>query len=444
MTGAADDIDICASYSRLDSAAVVPILDALKAHGITVWFDKNIPGGALWEETITRFMRKAKAVVFFASRASLESDRCFDEVSAARTLKRPIIPVLVERVKIPDELPDRLVLTLQTRNTIDAFPGADGDPVEAILRGLATFGIHPRTGDAGMAPAPAPVIAPPPAALPPTVRRSRLPLLAAAGVLALLAAGAAAYFSGVLKPAAELPAYAAADWCGLSAPKLLERAAAVDAPALEKAAKSGNRDAQTLRCLAENAACANGTAEPAGAAKAFEACERAGTGGNLRAVFNQGWMKQRGCGAPLDPPGALDAYNKASFGGCAIAQFTLGKLYNDGQLVAYDQEHAIGLIAKAAAQNYPPAMNALGNAYALGRGVPEDDAKAADLYRRAADLGEAAAALNYADVLERGTGVPANREAAIAYYRKAASLAETDDVKQDAEAALKRLAATGS
>jgi hypothetical protein len=88
VTGATDDIDIAASYSRQDTASVVPLLDALKARGVKVWFDKNIPGGALWEETITRNMRRAKAVLFFVSRASLDSDRCFDEVSAARTLRK--------------------------------------------------------------------------------------------------------------------------------------------------------------------------------------------------------------------------------------------------------------------------------------------------------------------------------------------------------------------
>lgn len=452
----ADEIDIAASYSRRDAASVIPLLDALKARGVKVWFDKNIPGGALWEETITRFMRRAKAVVFFASRASLESDRCFDEVSAARTLKRPIIPVLVEHVNIPDDLPDRLVLTLQTRNTIEAWPGADGDPVEALMRALAGFGVY---GAAVAAPTeavsnpspPAPpplVVAPSAADAPPPPRpRTGWPLYAAGGGLAVAAAAAALFFSGALGPAGasgELPTYTEAEWCSMAAPRLLDRAtAAAGVAGMEKAAADGDPTALTLQCLSQNVACTSG-GDSSRIAPAFAACEQAANKGNWRAVYNQGWLKQRGCGVPVDAQGAVAAYTRASDAGCAIAQFTLGKLYQDAELVGFDEAKSIKLLTDAANQNYPPAMNMLANAMALGRGVPEDDAKAADLYRRAADLGHPGAMFNYAHVLEIGIGVPKNTGAAIAYYRRAAEQNDDAEIKRDAETALKRLAATAS
>ncbi len=437
-----DEIDIAASYSRRDAGVVVPLLDGLKARGVKVWFDKNIPGGALWEEIITRNMRRAKAVVFFVSKESLASDRCFDEVSAARTLKRPIIPVLVDPdVRMPDDLPDRLVLTLQTRNTVDAWPGADGDPIDHIMRALAGFGVHgqPVIGTTAPTPPdrPATPIAPP---VKPK-RRNRALLIGAltgivlavgAGVLALTGVFDGAGKSGRLDIAAE-------KWCSASAPALLAAAEAqVGAERLAKMADGGDRDAETLRCLSANKACTGGGAIDAMPA-AYAACESAAGKGSARAMFNQGWLKQRGCGVSLDAKGAADAVTRSAETGCAISQFYLGVLYQDGELVAYDEAAAIKWLTAAANQNYPPAMNRLGAIYALGRGVPEDDARGTDLYRRAADLGDARAMLNYARALELGVGTEKNTGAAISYYRRAAAQSDDAEIKQLALDALKRL-----
>lgn len=435
-----DEIDIAASYSRRDSARVVPILDGLKARGIKVWFDKNIPGGALWEETITRIMRRAKAVVFFVSKESLASDRCFDEVSAARTLKRQIIPVLVEPVKMPDDLPDRLVLTLQTRNTVDAFPGADGDPVEHIMRALASFGVS--GGAAAASPAPAPVDpAPRPAAPPPIApaRRNRALLIGAVAGVALAVGVGVLAMSGVFGGSVKL-AIPDDKWCTASAPALLASAEAqIGIERLKKLADDGDRDAQTLHCLSANPACTSG-GDPSKLSAAYAACEQAGAKGSWRAVFNQGWLKQRGCGVPLDAAGAGTAITRSAEGGCAIAQFYLGTLYQEGELVGYDDPKALKWLTAAADQNYPPALNRLGAVYQRGLlGVAEDDARGSEYYRRAADYGDARAMINYARALEIGVGVEKNTGAAIAYYRRAAAQTDDAEMKQLAQDSLKRL-----
>lgn len=441
-----DEIDIAASYSRRDSARVVPILDGLKARGVRVWFDKNIPGGALWEETITRNMRRAKAVVFFVSKESLASDRCFDEVSAARTLKRQIIPVLVEPVSMPDDLPDRLVLTLQTRNTVDAWPGAEGDPVEHILRALASFGI---AGQASAPPAegvppPSPTLTPPPPPPPPAIAPARRngALLLGALIGVVLAAGVGVLaLSGAFGGGAPVSRLAIAPeaWCLASAPALLADAEAqIGMSRVAKLAAEGDRDAETLMCLSGNQSCTGGGATDALPA-AYAACEAAAGKTSLRAIFNQGWLKQRGCGAPVDGRGAAAAIIRSAEGGCAIAQFYLGVLHQDGELVPYDMDASIKWLTAASNQNYPPAMNRLGAAYALGRGVPEDDARGTDLYRRAADLGDARAMLNSARALEIGVGTDRNTGAAITYYRRAAAQTDEPEIRQLALDALNRL-----
>jgi len=138
---APERVDAAVSYSRHDEALVEPILTALRGEGLSIWFDKDIPGGALWEEIIARKYRAAGALLFFVSKASLASQRCSEEVSTARTLGKPIIPVLLERLKLPDDLPDRFVLTLQARNVVEAFNEPEEEKKRGILRALAALGI---------------------------------------------------------------------------------------------------------------------------------------------------------------------------------------------------------------------------------------------------------------------------------------------------------------
>jgi hypothetical protein len=136
-------VDAAVSYSRADQAVVEPILTGLRGRGLAVWFDKDIPGGALWEEIIARKYRASGALLFFLSKSSLASQRCSEEVSTARTLGKPIIPVLIEPLRLPDDLPDRFVLTLQARNTVDAFDRPHEEAESAILAALQGFGIAP-------------------------------------------------------------------------------------------------------------------------------------------------------------------------------------------------------------------------------------------------------------------------------------------------------------
>ncbi len=404
--GEGETIDVAASYSRRDEAAVVPILAGLRGAGLAVWFDKNIPGGALWEETITRKLRAARAIVFFASRASLASDRCFDEISAARTLRKPIIPVVLDDVAIPDDLPDRLVLTLQTRNTVAANGRNAADVVADLVHALEAL----RTG----APAPAPAFAPPPPAAPAPRRSNRTPLALAAAVVAVALGGLAWYVtqyrpppSAVAGPDPNAPfAFAATDaeWCSAPPKALLARASSNAEAAIVRAADAGDRAALDLRCLAAVRACETDAAPLPAAASA---CDAAAAKGSLRAGFNLGWLKQRGCGASLDADGAVAAYRASADAGCAIAQHRMAQLRLQPEILDYDAAEGLRYLKAAAAQDHPPALNQLGTLHALGReGLAEDDAKAAELYRKAADLGFAPAMFNFAYQLETG---PASR-----------------------------------
>jgi hypothetical protein len=205
MSQSPDRVDAAVSYSRADQARVEQLLAGLKASGLVIWFDKDIPGGALWEEIIARKYRASGALLFFVSKASLASQRCSEEVSTARTLGKPIIPILLDPLKLPDDLPDRFVLTLQARNTVAAHDRPHEEIEAAILAALGGFGIA-----AGAAPPPsalpasAPVVSPAPRKAEEKKRRGGA-LLAFGGAALALVLVAGAYFL-FIKPPGSAPA----------------------------------------------------------------------------------------------------------------------------------------------------------------------------------------------------------------------------------------------
>lgn len=247
MSDVKDPVQIAVSYSRTDAAKVEPLLEALRAEGLSVWFDKDIPGGTLWEEIIARKYRAAGGLAFFISRASLESQRCFEEVSTARTLNKPIFPVLIEKLKLPDELPDRFVLTLQARNTIDLYDSDAEAGTQKLLKAFEAHDIRPG------APVPRPVSAPRPApqpAAPPArpvaaeassgASGGRGALILAAVVALLAIAGAALWGLGLVGGGGGTPAPQASvapDPATPSAPSAPKPDAPAPAPAKPEDAK---------------------------------------------------------------------------------------------------------------------------------------------------------------------------------------------------------------
>ncbi|MCC6918164.1 MAG: TIR domain-containing protein [Alphaproteobacteria bacterium] len=214
MSQAADEpIHAAISYSRADQSRVEALLSSLKARGLVIWFDKDIPGGALWEEIIAKKYRASGALLFFVSKASLESQRCSEEVSTARTLGKPIIPVLLDPLKLPDDLPDRFVLTLQARNTVDAFERNQEEVETAILKALDGFGIRPGAVPVIAPPpksTPRPAHTPTPAALPSRSGSGRMIAIGGALLAVLLVIGG--YFAFVRDSADKAPS------AGVSAP----------------------------------------------------------------------------------------------------------------------------------------------------------------------------------------------------------------------------------
>ncbi len=56
--------DVFVSYAGDDRGLVLPVVDRLESHGVSVWLDRRrITGGAIWAQEIVRAIRQSKALI---------------------------------------------------------------------------------------------------------------------------------------------------------------------------------------------------------------------------------------------------------------------------------------------------------------------------------------------------------------------------------------------
>src|SRR3954451_6200807 len=83
------------SYSRKDATAVEELIADLERAHLSVWHDQEIRGGYPWWQDILMRIRQCDVFLFALSKSSLTSKPCLAELSYARALGLPILPVLV-------------------------------------------------------------------------------------------------------------------------------------------------------------------------------------------------------------------------------------------------------------------------------------------------------------------------------------------------------------
>ncbi|HEY4070120.1 MAG TPA: TIR domain-containing protein [Sphingomicrobium sp.] len=76
--------DVFLSYKREDATKVRKLVAALRAQGLDVWWDEDIPASAPWEATIENELAAAKAVIVCWSPASVASENVRSEARVAR------------------------------------------------------------------------------------------------------------------------------------------------------------------------------------------------------------------------------------------------------------------------------------------------------------------------------------------------------------------------
>src|SRR6478735_46472 len=89
------------SHSSRDQELTREICARLRAAGLAALFvdfdpEQGIPVGRNWERELYAQLRRTDAVIFLASEAASASRWCFSEVSLARSLGRPVLPVRLQ------------------------------------------------------------------------------------------------------------------------------------------------------------------------------------------------------------------------------------------------------------------------------------------------------------------------------------------------------------
>ena len=92
--------EVFVSYKRENLAAVGRLVEALRAEGIGVWWDQDIPPNAAWEATIEQALEAAKLVIVAWSPASVASENVKAEARWARAQGR-LLQVFVEACEPP-------------------------------------------------------------------------------------------------------------------------------------------------------------------------------------------------------------------------------------------------------------------------------------------------------------------------------------------------------
>lgn len=90
------------SYSRADAKLALRFATDLRERGIAMWVDQlDIRPSEHWDRAIERAVHECRGLVVILSPRSVESDNVADEISFAIDHKKPVLPVMIERCRLP-------------------------------------------------------------------------------------------------------------------------------------------------------------------------------------------------------------------------------------------------------------------------------------------------------------------------------------------------------
>ena len=132
--------DIFVSYKAEDRRRVRPLVDALEADGLSVWWDAEIGGGAAWRQSIEAELDSARCVIVIWSKRSAGPEGAFVHDEASRAMERRVyLPVKIDNVRPPLGFGERQALSLARwqGNRADPRYQALLGAVRAIMGGKA-------------------------------------------------------------------------------------------------------------------------------------------------------------------------------------------------------------------------------------------------------------------------------------------------------------------
>ncbi len=98
MAGGSRQIFI--SYARKDAERVDALIEGLRQLRYNVWLDEELTGGQEWWDTVLSQIRASSAVLVAVSLAALESAAVRREYEYGHAVGRPLLPVVVDRVRL--------------------------------------------------------------------------------------------------------------------------------------------------------------------------------------------------------------------------------------------------------------------------------------------------------------------------------------------------------
>jgi serine/threonine-protein kinase len=135
------------SYKSEDRGRLRPLVKALEAEGLQVWWDARLEGGAAWREAIEQQLDAADCVVVAWSERSIAPEGRFVRDEADRALGRGVyLPVLLDNVRPPLGFAEVQALPL-TGWRGDPADGRFQAVLEAVRRkvqGGSSVAAHPR------------------------------------------------------------------------------------------------------------------------------------------------------------------------------------------------------------------------------------------------------------------------------------------------------------
>jgi hypothetical protein len=92
------------SYAHANRDRVARLVTGLNRVNHAVWFDEELYGGQDWWEGILEQIEACQVLLLMVSEDSLESPYCQTEYRYAMALGKPVLPILLHRLPLPDDL----------------------------------------------------------------------------------------------------------------------------------------------------------------------------------------------------------------------------------------------------------------------------------------------------------------------------------------------------
>jgi TPR repeat protein len=348
--------DIFISYAREDQRRAEMLAQTLEDYGWSIFWDRTIPIGKTWRETIGRELRSARCAIVLWSETSIVSDWVQEEADDAKN-RGVLVPVLIEKIQPPIGF-----RSIQAADLVDWDTTVSTHALRKLIADIAAL------------------IGPPPKK---AETEGRQATQEAAVPRRKAAEGDDARPKIENENKRERPSAQPSPQAQQSMMPLRERLERMGLwwiiPGI---AITGGVVAVVAVLLPQSAPVTQApvTQEPASPVTPHDADAMTKLGDNYR--YGQEGVAQ-------DYSKAREWYEKAAAQSNAKAMFNLGLLYEWGQGVALDYGKAREWYEKAAAKDEPAAMVNLGLLYETGRGVARDDGKAREWFEKAAAKGNA-------------------------------------------------------